>query len=223
VRQRWAQHLESTELPLGLSLYEPGSALRYVCFPTTAIVSLLYVTEMGAPTEIAVVGNEGMVEVALLLGGESTLTRAVVQSTGYGLRMNAQSVKNEFIHSGPVRQLLLRYTQALLTQTAQTAVCIRHHSIEKRLCRWFLTNLDRSRGNELKSTHELVANMLGVRREGVTEAALKLQADGLIRYARGRISVLDRPKLEQRACECYAILKKECDRLLPGPVVAQRT
>jgi CRP-like cAMP-binding protein len=221
VRQRWAQQFERVELPLRRTLYEPGSALRYVYFPTTAIVSLLYVTEIGASTEIAVVGNEGMVGVALLLGGESTLTQAVVQSTGYGLRLNAQTVKDEFTHNGPVRQLLLRYTQALLTQTTQTAVCNNHHSLEKRLCRWFLSNLDRSRGSELASTHELVANMLGVRREGVTEAARKLQADGLIRYSRGRIAVLDRPGLEQRTCECYAVLKKEYDRLLPSPVAAR--
>jgi CRP-like cAMP-binding protein len=215
VRRRWAQQLESIELPRGLPLYEPGSALRYVHFPTSAIVSLQYVTETGASTEIAVVGNEGMVGVALLLGGESTLTRAVVQSTGYGLRLNALTVKDEFTHNVPVMQLLLRYTQALLTHIAQTAVCNRHHSIERQLCRWLLTNLDRLRGSELEWTHELVANMLGVRREGVTEAALKLQADGLIRYSRGHIAVLDRRGLERRACECYATVKKEYERLLP--------
>lgn len=222
VRLRWARQLERVELPLGQTLYEPGSALRHVYFPTTAIASLVHVTQTGASTEIAVVGNEGMVGVALLLGGESTLTRAVVQSTGFGLRLSAQTVSDEFTHNGPVRHLLLRYTQALLTQTAQSAVCNRHHSIEKRLCRWLLTNLDRSRGSELEWTHELVANMLGVRREGVTEAALKLQADGLIRYSRCHTAVLDRPELERRTCECYAMLKKECDRLLPGPVARQK-
>ena len=223
VRQRWGRHLSSIELPQGMALYEPGSAPSHVYFPTTAIVSLLCVTEMGTSTEVAVVGNEGMVGVAHLLGGESMLNWAVVQSTGYGLRLNAQTVKDEFAQNGPVTQLLLLYTQALLTHVAQTAVCNRHHSIEKQLCRWLLTNLDRLRGCELTSTHELIANMLGVRREGVTEAALKLQADGLIRYSRGHIAVLDRPRLERRTCECYAAVKKEYDRLLPSPVAARRT
>jgi CRP-like cAMP-binding protein len=223
VRQRWDHHLHGIELSQGLALHKPGSPPSYVYFPTTAIVSLLYVTEMGTSAEVAVVGNEGMVGVAQLLGGESTLNWAVVQSTGYGLRLDAQTIKDEFTRNGPVTQLLLRYTQALLTQIAQTAVCNRYHSIDQQLCRWLLANLDRLRGCELTSTHELVANMLGVRREGVTEAALKLQADGLIRYSRGHIAVLDRRRLEQRTCECYATVKKEYDRLLPSPGVARRT
>ena len=196
-------------------LYESGSTLSHVYFPTTAIVSLLYVMENGASAEIAVVGNEGIVGISLFMGGESTPSRAVVQSAGQGFRLTAQTIKDEFDRSGPVMHLLLRYTQALITQMAQTAVCNRHHTLDQQLCRWLLLSLDRLRGSELVMTQELIANMLGVRREGVTEAALKLQQAGLIRYARGHITVLDRPGLEKRTCECYAVVKKEYDRLLP--------
>ena len=213
--QRWLPQLEAVELPLGQVLYESGSTLSHVYFPTTAIVSLLYVMENGASAEIAVVGNEGIVGISLFMGGESTPSRAVVQSAGQGFRLTAQTIKDEFDRSGPVMHLLLRYTQALITQMAQTAVCNRHHSLDQQLCRWLLLSLDRLRGSELVMTQELIANMLGVRREGVTEAALKLQQAGLIRYARGHITVLDRPGLEQRTCECYAVVKKEYDRLLP--------
>ena len=214
--QRWEAQLESIALPLGQVLYESGSTLGHVYFPTDAIVSLLYVMENGASAEIAVVGNEGLVGVSLFMGGESTPSRAVVQSAGNGFRLRAQLVKDEFNRSGPVLHLLLRYTQALITQMAQTAVCNRHHSLDQQLCRWLLLSLDRLHDNELVMTQELIANMLGVRREGVTESALKLAQDGLIRYARGRISVLDRPALERRTCECYAVVKREYDRLLPN-------
>ncbi len=197
-------------------LYESGTTLSHVYFPLTAIVSLLYVMENGASAEIAVVGNEGIVGISLFMGGESTPSRAVVQSAGHGYRLNAQTMKDEFNRAGPVLHLLLRYTQALITQMAQTAVCNRHHTLDQQLCRWLLLSLDRLRGNDLVMTQELIANMLGVRREGVTEAALKLQKVGLIRYARGHISVLDRAGLEQRTCECYAVVKKEYDRLLPA-------
>jgi len=213
--ERWLPQLESVEMPLGQVLYESGTTLSHVYFPLTAIVSLLYVMENGASAEIAVVGNEGIVGISLFMGGESTPSRAVVQSAGYGLRLNAQTMKDEFNRAGPVLHLLLRYTQALITQMAQTAVCNRHHSLDQQLCRWLLLSLDRLQGNDLVMTQELIANMLGVRREGVTEAALKLQKVGLIRYARGRISVLDRAGLEQRTCECYAVVKNEYDRLLP--------
>jgi CRP-like cAMP-binding protein len=202
-------------MPLGEVLYESGVTLSHVYFPTTAIVSLLYVMEDGASAEIAVVGNEGIVGISLFMGGESTPSRAVVQSAGQGFRLKAQVLKEEFNRAGPVLHLLLRYTQALITQMAQTAVCNRHHSLDQQLCRWLLLSLDRLQGDELVMTQELIANMLGVRREGVTEAALKLQSAGLIRYARGRITVLDRAGLEQRTCECYAVVKKEYDRLLP--------
>ncbi|WP_428414952.1 Crp/Fnr family transcriptional regulator [Methylibium sp.] len=212
---RWQPLLEPVELPLGQVLYEPGRTLSHVYFPTTAIVSLLYVMEDGASAEIAVVGFEGIVGVSLFMGGGSTPSRAVVQSAGLGYRLAADVMKQEFNRAGPVLHLLLRYTQALITQMAQTAVCNRHHSLDRQLCRWLLLSLDRLHGNELSMTQELIANMLGVRREGVTEAALKLQKAGLIRYARGRITVLDRPGLEQRTCECYAVVKKEYDRLLP--------
>ena len=184
-------------------------------FPTTAIVSLLYVMENGASAEIAVVGNEGIVGISLFMGGESTPSRAVVQSAGRGYRMRAQAIKDEFKRA-PVLYLLLRYTQALITQMAQTAVCNRHHTLDQQLCRWLLLSLDRLQGSELVMTQELIANMLGVRREGVTEGALKLQDAGVIRYSRGRITVLDRPELERRTCECYAVVKKEYDRLLPN-------
>ncbi len=214
--QRWLPELESTDLLLGQVLYESGSTLSHVYFPTTSIVSLLYVMENGASAEIAVVGNEGLVGISLFMGGGSTPSRAVVQSAGRGLRLNAQMLKNEFNKNGPVLHLLLRYTQALITQMAQTAVCNRHHSLDQQLCRWLLLSLDRLRDNELVMTQELIANMLGVRREGVTGAALNLQKDGLIHYTRGHISVLDRGGLEKRTCECYAVVKKEYDRLLPA-------
>jgi len=216
--RRWLPQMESVEMPLGHVLYESGRTLSHVYFPTTAIVSLLYVMENGASAEIAVVGHEGVVGISLFMGGESTPSRAVVQSAGQGLRLRANLIKQEFEQAGPAMHLLLRYTQALITQMAQTAVCNRHHSLDQQLCRWLLLSLDRLPGNELVMTQELIANMLGVRREGVTEAALKLQKIGLIRYSRGRISVLDRPGLEQRTCECYAVVKKEYDRLLPDQV-----
>jgi CRP-like cAMP-binding protein len=214
--QRWLPELESIDLLLGQVLYESGSTLSHVYFPTTSIVSLLYVMENGASAEIAVVGNEGLVGISLFMGGGSTPSRAVVQSAGRGLRLKAQMLKNEFNQNGPVLHLLLRYTQALITQMAQTAVCNRHHSLDQQLCRWLLLSLDRLRDNELVMTQELIANMLGVRREGVTGAALNLQKDGLIHYTRGHISVLDRSGLEKRTCECYAVVKKEYDRLLPA-------
>ncbi|MFC3339889.1 Crp/Fnr family transcriptional regulator [Paracandidimonas soli] len=207
--------LEPVELPLGRVLYESGMKLSHVYFPTTAIVSLLYVMVNGASAEIAVVGREGLVGISLFMGGETTPSRAVVQSAGHGFRLRADCMKDEFNRAGPVLHLLLRYTQALLTQMAQTAVCNRHHSLDQQLCRWLLLSLDRLSGDEVVMTQELIANMLGVRREGVTEAASRLQAAGLIRYARGHIFVLDRPGLESRTCECYAVVKKEYDRLLP--------
>ncbi len=213
---RWLPQLEWVDMPLGHVLYESGKTLDHVYFPTTSIVSLLYVMENGASAEIAVVGNEGLVGVSLFMGGGSTPSRAVVQSAGQGFRLSAQDMKEEFDRAGPVLQLLLRYTQALITQMAQTAVCNRHHSLDQQLCRWLLLSLDRLPGNELVMTQELIANMLGVRREGVTEGALKLQDAGLIQYTRGRITVLDRPGLAQRTCECYAVVKKEYDRLLPA-------
>lgn len=212
---RLSPQLEAVELPLGKVLYESGATMGHVYFPTTAIVSLLYVMEDGASAEIAVVGNEGVVGIALFMGGETTPSRAVVQSAGLGYRLRAAVIKDEFNRSGPVMHLLLRYTQALITQMAQTAVCNRHHSLDQQLCRWLLLSLDRLQGSELMMTQELIANMLGVRREGVTEAALKLARMGLIRYARGHITVLDRAALEARVCECYAVVKKEYDRLLP--------
>jgi CRP-like cAMP-binding protein len=216
--RRWAPLLEQIDMPLGQVLYEPGATLAHVYFPTTSIVSLLYVMENGASAEIAVVGNEGLVGVSLFMGGESTPSRAVVQSAGHGLRLKAQRMKDEFDRGGPVLHLLLRYTQALITQMSQTAVCNRHHTLDQQLCRWLLLSLDRLQANELTMTQVLIANMLGVRREGVTEAALKLQQAGLISYARGRILVLDRAGLEKRACECYAVVKKEYDRLLPQKI-----
>ena len=213
--KRWLPLLEPVEMPLGHVVYEPGRVLSHVYFPTTAIVSLLYVLENGSAAEIAVVGNEGMVGVALFMGGDSTTSRAVVQSAGHGFRLKADAMKQEFDRGGPVLQLLLRYTQALITQMAQTAVCNRHHSLDQQLCRWLLMSLDRLQGPELVMTQELIANMLGVRREGVTEGAIKLQHAGLIKYNRGRITVLDRLGLEHRTCECYAVVRKEYDRLLP--------
>ena len=213
--QRWLPQLESVDMPLGQVLYESGSNIEHVYFPTTAIVSLLYVMENGASAEIAVVGNEGIVGISLFMGGESTPSRAVVQSAGHGFRLNAETMKTEFNRAGPVLHLLLRYTQALITQMSQTAVCNRHHSLDQQLCRWLLLSLDRLEGTDLVMTQELIANMLGVRREGVTEAAHTLQKVGLIRYARGHITVLDRKGLENRVCECYGVVKKEYDRLLP--------
>jgi CRP-like cAMP-binding protein len=213
---RWMPQLEPVEMPLGKVLYESGIKLSHVYFPTTSIVSLLYVMEDGASAEIAVVGHEGIVGISLFMGGETTPSRAVVQSAGHGFRLKAALLMQEFNRGGPALHLLLRYTQALITQMAQTAVCNRHHSLDQQLCRWLLLSLDRLRSNELVMTQELIANMLGVRREGVTEAAGQLQDAGLIRYRRGHITVLDRGMLEARACECYAVVKKEYDRLLPG-------
>jgi CRP-like cAMP-binding protein len=218
VLKRWQKSLEQVQLSLGQVLYESGTVLSHVYFPTTAIVSLLYVMEDGASAEIAVVGREGLVGISLFMGGESTPSRAVVQSAGVGLRMKAATLKNELSRFGSVLRLLLRYTQALITQMAQTAVCNRHHSLDQQLCRWLLLSLDRLTGHELIMTQELIANMLGVRREGVTEGALKLQKAGLIRYSRGRITVLDRIALEHRSCECYAVVKKEYDRLFSIPM-----
>ena len=209
-------HLEPVAMPLGAVVYESGSRLDYVYFPTTSIVSLLYVMENGASAEIAMVGNEGLVGIALFMGGETTPSRAVVQSAGSAYRLPGRAIKEEFVRGGAMQHLLLRYTQALLTQMAQTAVCNRHHSVDQQLCRWLLLSLDRLPSNELIMTQELIANMLGVRREGVTEAAGKLQSAGLIQYSRGRITVLDRPGLEALVCECYGVVKREFDRLLPN-------
>jgi CRP-like cAMP-binding protein len=216
--RRWQPLLEQVEMPLGQVLYESGGTLTHVYFPITSIVSLLYVMEDGASAEIAVVGKEGIVGISLFMGGGSTPSRAVVQSAGQCFRLKARTLKDEFDRSGPVLHLLLRYTQALITQMSQTAVCNRHHSLEQQLCRWLLLSLDRLQGDELVMTQELIANMLGVRRGGVTEAALRLQQAGLIRYVRGHIVVLDRPALEKRVCECYAVVKHEYDRLLPEKV-----
>jgi CRP-like cAMP-binding protein len=207
--------LEPVVMPLGMVLYESGGAQGYVYFPTSSIVSLLYVLENGSSAEIAVTGCEGLVGISLFMGGETTPSRAVVQSGGQGYRLKAAVLKNEFDSGGALQLLLLRFTQALITQMTQTAVCNRHHAVDQQLCRWLLLSLDRLPANELVMTQELIANMLGVRREGVTEAAGKLQAAGLIEYSRGRITVLDRTKLEARVCECYAVVKREYDRLLP--------
>ena len=217
--QRLLPELQLVPLALGAAVYETDRKLDHVHFPTDSIVSLLYVMKDGASAEIAVVGHEGLVGVALFMGAESTPSRAVVQSAGYAYRLASRALKDEFQHGGPLQHLLLRYTQALITQMAQTAVCNRHHSVEQQLCRWLLLSLDRLPSNELSMTQELIANMLGVRREGVTEAAGRLQAAGLIQYQRGKITVLDRPKLEARVCECYAVVKRESDRLLPKRVV----
>jgi CRP-like cAMP-binding protein len=214
-REHLFSQLELVPMRLGDVIYESGSALEHVYFPTDCIISLLYVMEDSSSAEIAIVGCEGMVGVALFMGGESTPSRAVVQSAGHAYRLSGKLVKEEFVRAGAMQYLLLRYTQALLTQMAQTAVCNRHHSVDQQLCRWLLLSLDRLASNDLTMTQELIANMLGVRREGVTEAAGKLQAAGLIRYGRGHITVLDRPRLEARVCECYAVVKKEFDRLLP--------
>ena len=216
----WLPHLEPIDMPLGSVLYESGQTGKYVYFPTSAIVSLLYIMENGDSAEIAIVGNEGIVGVSLFMGGNSTPSRAVVQSGGKGYRLKAHFMTQEFEKAGPVTHLLLRYTQALITQLSQTAVCNRHHSLDEQLCRWLLLSLDRLAGNELVMTQELIANMLGVRRVGVTEAALKVQQAGLISYARGRIKVLDRVGLEKRSCECYKVVKDEYDRLLPAQMAA---
>jgi len=214
--ERLLPHLELISMPLGEVLYESGGRLKHVYFPTTSIISLLYVMEDGSSAEIAVVGNEGILGISLFMGGETTPSRAVVQSAGYGYRLKSQLLKDEFNRNGPVLRLLLRYTQALITQMAQTAVCNRHHSVEQQLCRWLLLSIDRLAKDELTMTQELIANMLGVRREGVTEAAGKLQRAGLIDYSRGRIKVIDRLGLEKRSCECYQVVKNEFDRLLPS-------
>lgn len=219
----WARiqaHLELVPMPLGHVLYESGMPLQHVYFPTNCIVSLIYVMEDGHSAEIAIVGNEGMVGVALFMGGDTTPSRAIVQSSGHAYRVHSSTLKDEFHKAGPLQRLLLRYAQALITQMAQTAVCNRHHSVEQQLCRWLLLSLDRLDSNELVMTQELIANMLGVRREGVTESAGKLQQLGLIKYSRGRIKVMDRPGLERHACECYAVVKAEFDRLLPAGVAS---
>jgi CRP-like cAMP-binding protein len=215
VQQRIYPFLEWVTLPLGKVLYESGDTLRYVYFPTDAIVSLLYVMESGASAEISVIGNDGMVGVSLFMGGESTTSRAVVQSAGGAYRLSGQRLKDEFNRHGPFLNLMLRYTQALLTQMSQTAVCNRHHSIDQQLCRWLLLSMDRLPTNHLVMTQELIANMLGVRREGVTDAAGRLQRLGVIEYCRGHITILDRPLLEEMCCECYAVVRKETERLLP--------
>jgi CRP-like cAMP-binding protein len=214
-RARIDPHLELVQMPLARVVYEPGSVLEDVYFPTDSIVSLLYVLRNGASAEISVVGNDGLVGIALLMGGESTPSRAIVQSAGSAYRLNADVLNEEFRRDGVVRVLLLRYMQALITQMAQTAVCNRHHSVDQQLCRWLLLSLDRLTSHDVSMTQELIANMLGVRREGVTHAASKLQRAGVIRYSRGDIRVLDRGKLEQLCCECYAVVKAETDRLLP--------
>jgi CRP-like cAMP-binding protein len=216
-RERLYPHLQLVQMPLGKVLYESGDVMRHVYFPTDSIVSLLYVLADGASAEISVVGNEGIIGVSLFMGGETTPSRAIVQSAGSAYRLIGQLLKEEFHRNGGMQLLLLRYTQALLTQMAQTAVCNRHHSVDQQLCRWLLLSLDRLVSNKLTMTQELIANMLGVRREGVTDAAGKLQKLGVIQYARGRITVLDRPKLEKLCCECYAVVKKETDRLSPRP------
>lgn len=213
--ERLKDHLELVELPLGKVIYESGQEMSHVIFPTSAIISLLYVTEDGASAEVAVVGFEGLVGISLFMGGHSTLSRAVVQSAGKGFRLAGNRLMLEFNRAGPALRLLLCYTQALITQMAQTAVCNRHHSLDQQLCRWLLLSLDRLRSNELVMTQELIANMLGVRREGVTAAAGSLQNAKLIHYRRGHITVLDRVGLEQRACECYAAVRREYERLLP--------
>lgn len=215
-RARVFPDLELVEMPLGNVLYSPDKQIKHVYFPTTAIVSLLHVMESGASAEIAVVGKEGIVGISLFMGGETTSSWAVVQSAGYAYRLTGQRLKTEFFRAETLQRLLLRYTQALMTQMAQTAVCNRHHTVDQQLCRWLLLSLDRLPSNELTMTQELIANMLGVRREGVTEAAGRLQRDGLIRYVRGKITVLDREGLEKRVCECYRVVKVETDRLMNG-------
>ncbi|MES2535713.1 MAG: Crp/Fnr family transcriptional regulator [Pseudomonadota bacterium] len=226
---RLSPHLELTPMALGDVLHESGGKLQHVYFPTSAIVSLQYMLENGGSSEIAGVGNEGVLGVSLFMGGDTTPSRAVVQTGGHGYRLKSQILIDEFNRAGPVMRLLLRYTQALLTHMSQTAVCNRHHTVEQQLCRWFLLTLDRLPSNELTMTQELIATMLGVRREGVTEAAGNLQTDGFIRYRRGHITVLDRAGLEGNVCECYAVVKKEFARLLSdvrqrqGGLAASRT
>lgn len=216
-QQRIFPHLTPIELKLGDVIYESGQELDYVYFPTDSIISLLYVMSDGSSAEIAVVGYEGLVGIAVFMGGESTPSRAVVQSAGSAYRLSASGLKHEFHQSPDMRMIMLRYTQALITQMSQTAVCNRHHTIEQQLCRWLLLSMDRLPTNELAMTQELIANMLGVRREGVTEAAGKLQHQGIIEYSRGRIQVLDRQALEETCCECYATVKEETDRLQSFP------
>jgi CRP-like cAMP-binding protein len=211
---RLSPHLELVPMPLGELLYQPGTLLKHVYFPTTSIVSLHYVMESGASAEIAGVGNEGVLGISLFMGGDTTPSSAVVQTGGHGYRLDGRRLKDEFNRAGMVQGLLLRYTQALITQMTQTAVCNRHHAIEQQLCRWLLSTLDRLPSSELIMTQELVASMLGVRREGITEAAGALQRAGVIRYRRGHIEVLERGGLETRACECYAVVHKELQRLL---------
>ena len=214
-RERIDPHLQLVQMPLGKVLYESGEALHHVYFPINSIVSLLYVMQDGASAEIAVVGHEGLIGIALFMGGETTPSRAIVQGAGFAYRLNGQKLKDEFHRNGAVQLLLLRYTQVLITQMAQTAVCNRHHSLDQQLCRWLLLSLDCLPSNEVDMTQELIANMLGVRREGVTEAAGNLQKLSVIRYRRGKITVLDRQKLESLCCECYTVVKREADRLLP--------
>ena len=212
---RLQPHLKVSTLPLGWTVYEPGATQRYVYFPTDAIISLLNLMHDGSSAEIAVIGNDGIAGISLFMGGDTTPSHAVVQSAGGAYRLNASLLKAEFQRGGVLQHVLLRYTQALITQMAQTAVCNRHHSLEQQLCRWLLLSLDRLPSNELKMTQELIANMLGVRREGVTEAAGRLQAAGLIHYSRGHITVQDRPRIEARVCECYKVVKRESERLFP--------
>jgi CRP-like cAMP-binding protein len=213
--ERMAPHLVAVDMPLGQVVYESGDPIHHVYFPSTAVVSLLYVMEDGASAEIAIVGNEGLIGIVVFMGGETTSSRAVVQSAGGAYRLGARVMRDQFHRGGPVQRLLLRYTQALMAQMVQTAACNRHHSIDQQLCRWLLFSLDRLPSNELKMTQQLIANMLGLRRPGVTDAAMKLQEAGLIRYSYGNIEVLDRPGLEKLVCECYAVVKREFDRLLP--------
>ena len=219
VRSRLICQLESVDLPAGKVLYESGGRLSHVHFPTTLIASILYVTENGSSTQIAAVGREGVVGIASFMGGGSAISCGVVQSGGSALRCRPQVLLDEFNRGGPLLELMLRYTQALITQTAQTAVCNRHHTLDQQLCRWLLLSLDRLHSNEIVMTHEFIANLLGVRREGVTEAAGRLQLAGVISYKRGRITVVDRDGLEQRSCECYGVVRREYDRLLPLPAM----
>jgi len=213
VRQRLFPHLKLVELPVGAVLYESGASMRHIYFPADSIIALLYVLQNGASAEIALVGNDGAIGISMFMGGESTTTRAVVQSAGSAYRLTGARLKREFERHGELMLMLLRYTQSLITQMAQTAVCNRHHSVDQQLCRWLLLSLDRLSANQLVMTHELIANMLGVRREGITDAAGRLQKQGVIRYSRGRITVLDRAALEELCCECYSVVKKETDRL----------
>jgi CRP-like cAMP-binding protein len=215
--KRWAPHLEPVDMPLGEVLYESGRSLQYVYFPTTSLISLLYVLESGASSQLAVVGNDGVVGVSLFMGGETTPSRAVVQSAGRGYRLAGRAIKAEFTRGGPIQGLMLRYTQALITQMAQTAVCNRHHSVDQQLCRWLLHGMDRLGVPDITMTQELIASMLGVRREGVTAAAGKLQKAGVIRYTRGKVTVLDRKALEDAACECYSIITRRASALLDVP------